>query len=131
MCTNNNVPFKNHTLKAFINKIKKYYLYKGSPDKNALLFSMHPDTYSEKFKEFLKNNNLREINLKDLRALNESILVNNGTDIVAAAKRLGHLPSTATNYYLDQIPEEDKKSSDILDNIFFKSITPNLRQKQN
>lgn len=104
---------------AYINMIKEYYFYKGFPKKSSLLFDMHPDTYSEKFKEFLKNNNLREIKLKDLRALNESILVNNGTDVVLAAKRLGHLPSTATNYYLDQIPEEDKKSSDILSNIFF------------
>ena len=55
--------------------------------------------------------------MKDLRALNESILVNHGTDIIAAAKRLGHLPSTAVNYYLDQIPEEDKKASAILENI--------------
>lgn len=104
---------------AYIKKIKEYYAYKGSPNKDTLLFNMHPDTYSEKFKEFLKNNNLREINLKDLRALNESILVNNGIDVVAAAKRLGHLPSTATNYYLDQIPEEDKKSSKVIEKVFF------------
>lgn len=79
---------------------------------------MHPDTYSKKFKTFLRDNNLREINLKDLRALNESILVNQGIDIVAAAKRLGHLPSTATKYYLDEIPEEGKKASEILENLF-------------
>ena len=79
---------------------------------------MHPDTFSSEFKNFLNDNNLREINLKDLRALNESILVNQGLDIVSVAKRLGHLPSTATNYYLDQIPEEDKKASDILEDLF-------------
>lgn len=91
--------------------------YLGNPTKNVPLFNMHPDTYSKKFKNFLIDNNLREINLKDLRALNESILVNQGIDIVAAAKRLGHLPSTATNFYLDQIPEEDKKASEILQNL--------------
>ena len=79
---------------------------------------MHPDTFSKSFKQFLKDNNLREINLKDLRALNESILVNKGLDVVSVAKRLGHLPSTATNYYLDQIPEEDKKASAILEDLF-------------
>lgn len=82
------------------------------------LFTMHPDTFSENFKKFLLDNNLKEINLKDLRALNESILVNQRLDIVSVAKRLGHLPSTATNYYLDQIPEEDKKASKILQNLF-------------
>lgn len=106
---------------AYIKMIKDYYIYKCSPKENTLLFDMHPDTFSKEFKSFLKNNNLREIDLKDLRALNESILINNGIDVVAAAKRLGHLPSTATNYYLDQIPEEDKKSSEVINNIFFGS----------
>lgn len=104
--------------KKYIELINDYYKYLGKPDKNTPLFTMHPDTYSKKFKEFLSINNLRDINLKDLRALNESILVNKGLDIVNVAKRLGHLPSTATNYYLDQIPEEDKKASEILQNLF-------------
>ena len=104
--------------KNYINLVNKYYKYLGKPKKNTPMFTMHPDTYSDKFKEFLSNNNLREINLKDLRALNESILVNKGLDIVNVAKRLGHLPTTATNYYLDQIPEEDKKASEILQNLF-------------
>lgn len=102
----------------YIDLVKKYYRYKGKPNKNTEIFTMHPDTFSKNFKQFLGDNNLREINLKDLRALNESILVNKGLDIVNVAKRLGHLPSTATNYYLDQIPEEDKKASEILQNLF-------------
>ena len=103
---------------AYINIVKEYYKYLGKPNKNTELFTMHPDTFSKNFKKFLKDNNLREVNLKDLRALNESILVNKGLDVVSVAKRLGHLPSTATNYYLDQIPEEDKKASDILEDLF-------------
>jgi len=104
--------------KTYIKKIKEYYIYLKKPKKDTKLFTMHPDTFSNNFKDFLIKNNLREINLKDLRALNESILVNNGRDIVSTAKRLGHLPSTAANYYLDQIPEEDKKASEILENLF-------------
>lgn len=103
---------------SYIDKVKDYYNYLGKPKQNTNLFNMHPDTYSENFKQFLSDNNLRRINLKDLRALNESILVNQGLDVVSVAKRLGHLPSTATNYYLDQIPEEDKKASEILQNLF-------------
>lgn len=102
----------------YIDLVKQYYKDLGKPNKDAFMFTMHPDTYSKRFKEFLINNKLRDINLKDLRALNESILVNKGLDIVNVAKRLGHLPSTATNYYLDQIPEEDKKASEILQNLF-------------
>lgn len=104
--------------KTYINIVKDYYNYLVKPNKDTELFTMHPDTYSKKFKDFLKENDLRIINLKDLRALNESILVNKGLDVVSVAKRLGHLPSTATNYYLDQIPEEDKKASDILEDLF-------------
>lgn len=104
--------------KTYIDKVKEYYNYLGKPKKDTKLFNMHPDTFSKDFKDFLKTNNLRNINLKDLRALNESILVNKGLDVVSVAKRLGHLPSTATNYYLDQIPEEDKKASEILENLF-------------
>ena len=104
--------------KNYIKKIEAYYKKLGNPEKETKLFNMHPDTFSKEFKKFLAINNLREINLKDLRALNESILVNKGLDIVSVAKRLGHLPSTATNYYLDQIPEEDKKASEILQNLF-------------
>jgi len=103
---------------SYINIIKNYYNFLENPCKETNLFTMHPDTYTNKFKQFLKDNQLRDINLKDLRALNESILVNQGLDIVSVAKRLGHLPSTATNYYLDQIPEEDKKASEILENLF-------------
>ncbi len=103
---------------SYINIVKEYYKYLGKPSKDTALFTMNPDTFSKSFKQFLKDNNLREINLKDLRALNESILVNKGLDVVSVAKRLGHLPSTATNYYLDQIPEEDKKASAILEDLF-------------
>lgn len=102
---------------SYISKIEKYYKYLGKPPKETNLFTMHLDTYSKSFKRFLFDNNLRTINLKDLRALNESILVNQGLDVVSVAKRLGHLPSTATNYYLDQIPEEDKKASNILEKV--------------
>lgn len=104
--------------KSYIDKVEEYYKYLNCTDSNTNLFNMHPNTYTNKFKSFLAENNLRAINLKDLRALNESILVNRGLDIVDVAKRLGHLPSTATNYYLDQIPEEDKKASEILSNLF-------------
>lgn len=103
---------------SYISIVKAYYAYKNCPDKSTPLFSIHPDTYSSKFKEFLSTNNLREINLKDLRSLNESLLINKGIDIVLASKRLGHLPSTAVNYYLDQIPEEDKKASQVLEELF-------------
>ena len=104
--------------KTYIDRVLSYYEFLEKPSKDTRLFNKHPNTYTSEFRKFLINNNLRVIQLKDLRALNESILVNQGLDVVSVAKRLGHLPSTATNYYLDQIPEEDKKASEILGNLF-------------
>lgn len=104
--------------KVYINKVKAYYRYLGKPKQETKLFNMHPDTFSKNFKKFLRDNNLRVINLKDLRTLNESILVNKGIDIITSASRLGHLASTSVNYYLDEIPEEDKKASEALENLF-------------
>lgn len=109
---------KNQDCFIYLNKTKDHSNSLGRPDKNTNLFTMHPYIYSDNFKRFLLENNLREINLKDLRALNESILVTQWLDVVSVVKRLGHLSSTATNYYLDQIPEEDKKASEILQNLF-------------
>lgn len=130
---NNTIPIKGGTIdkeikngkdrtfyvpKFYMEKVESYYKHLGCPPKNTKLFHMHPDTFSDKFKDFLRDNGLREINLKDLRALNESILVNKGLDIISVAKRLGHLPSTAMKHYLDEIPEEDKKASNILEDLF-------------
>lgn len=117
--TKNKKPRRVYVPKTYMNLLKDYVVdFLGNPSTDTDLFTMHPDTYTKKFKKFLTDNKLREIDLKDLRALNESILVNRGIDIVSAAKRLGHLPSTATNYYLDEIPEEDKKASKILEDLF-------------
>lgn len=104
--------------KIYIDKVKDYYKYLGKPKEETKLFSMHPHTYSKNFKKFLSDNNLRVVNLKDLRALNESILVNKGIDVVSVSTRIGHLPSTSVNYYLDEIPEEDKKAIKVLENLF-------------
>lgn len=54
----------------------------------------------------------------DLRHTNGSILASKGVDIVTIANRLGHLPATASAYYLHAVSEEDKKASQKLDNLF-------------
>lgn len=98
--------------RGYIDKIKEYYKYSGSPDKNTFIFTMHPSTYSNKFKKFLENHQcLRKITIKSLRALNESILLDKGIDIIAAAERLGHNPETAKRHYLDTIPRRREKGN--------------------
>ena len=81
----------------------------------------------EHYEDFIRIGHSLEIedvveNKSILEDVFESVIgamyLDKGLDVVSVAKRLGHLPSTATNYYLDQIPEEDKKASEILENLF-------------
>lgn len=96
-------------------KIKDIY---KNQDKNDLLFDYYPATYTRMWQDFIKRNNLKYITLHDLRHTNGSILASKGVDIVTIAKRLGHLPATASAYYLHAVSEEDKKASEKLDNLF-------------
>ncbi len=100
---------------VLITKIKEIYNNQNSED---LLFNYYPATYTRMWQEFIKRNNLKYITLHDLRHTNGSILASKGVDIVTIAKRLGHLPATASAYYLHAVSEEDKKASEKLDNLF-------------
>ena len=79
---------------------------------------MYPSTYTRQWIDFVKQNNLKYITLHDLRHTNGSILASKGVDIVTIAKRLGHLPATASSYYLHAVSEEDKKASKKLEKLF-------------
>lgn len=101
--------------KILMTKIKEIY---NNQNKDALLFDYYPATYTRMWQKFIKRNNLKYITLHDLRHTNGSILASKGIDIVTIAKRLGHLPATASAYYLHAVSEEDKKASEKLDNLF-------------
>ena len=96
-------------------KIKEIY---NNQNENDLLFDYYPATYTRMWQDFTKRNNLKYITLHDLRHTNGSILASKGVDIVTIAKRLGHLPATASAYYLHAVSEEDKKASEKLNNLF-------------
>lgn len=100
---------------VLITKIKEIY---NNQNKEELLFNYYPATYTRMWQDFIKRNNLKYITLHDLRHTNGSILASKGVDIVTIAKRLGHLPATASAYYLHAVSEEDKKASEKLDNLF-------------
>lgn len=100
---------------VLMTKIKEIY---NNQNKNNMLFDYYPATYTRMWQEFIQRNNLKYITLHDLRHTNGSILASKGVDIVTIAKRLGHLPATASAYYLHAVSEEDKKASKKLDNLF-------------
>jgi len=100
---------------VLMTKIQEIY---NNQDKESLLFDYYPATYTRMWQEFIKRNHLKYITLHDLRHTNGSILASKGVDIVTIAKRLGHLPATASAYYLHAVSEEDKKASEKLNNLF-------------
>lgn len=100
---------------ALMTKIKEIY---NNQNKEDLMFDYYPATYTRMWQNFIKKHNLKYITLHDLRHTNGSILASKGVDIVTIAKRLGHLPATASAYYLHAVSEEDKKASEKLDNLF-------------
>ena len=101
--------------KVLMNKLKELY---SDQNKEDLLFNIYPSTYTRQWTNFIKKNNLKYITLHNLRHTNGSLLASKGVDIVTIAKRLGHLPATASAYYLHAVSEEDKKASEKLDNLF-------------
>ncbi len=100
---------------VLMKKLKEFY---NNQDEEELLFNIYPSTYSRNWSNFVKKNNLKYITLHDLRHTNGSLLASKGVDIVTIAKRLGHLPATASAYYLHAVSEEDKKASQKLDDLF-------------
>lgn len=100
---------------VLVDKLKEIY---NNQPQNELVFNYCPTTYTKMWRKFIKSHNLKPITLHDLRHTNGSILASKGVDIVTIANRLGHLPATASAYYLHAVSEEDKKASQKLDNLF-------------
>ncbi|MCI8749633.1 MAG: site-specific integrase [Lachnospiraceae bacterium] len=112
---------KNKRTRSFVapqilmNKLKEIHNNQNPSD---LIFDYYPATYTRIWQQFIERKNLKYITLHDLRHTNGSILASKGVDIVTIANRLGHLPATASAYYLHAVSEEDKKASQKLENLF-------------
>lgn len=100
---------------VLVDKLKDIY---NNQNPSELIFNYYPATYTRMWQNFIKKHNLKYITLHDLRHTNGSILASKGVDIVTIANRLGHLPATASAYYLHAVSEEDKKASEKLENLF-------------
>ena len=105
--------------------------------KDGYIF-FNPDTQRPVSKNFfnytlkivIEKNNLPNISFHDLRHLNASLLVNDGTDIHSVAKRLGHKSvSTTINTYLHGINEKDKNIADNFDKRFKEIEQKNIKSK--
>ena len=82
---------------------------------------MHPDSVNGWLNKFSKRHNLPHINPHAFRHTMASILINNGTDILAVSRRLGHTNATTTlNFYGHVLREADARSSDCIANVLLR-----------
>jgi integrase len=82
---------------------------------------MHPDSVTDWLAKFSDRHGLPHINPHAFRHTMASMLYFNGVDSVSISKRLGHAQvSTTANIYAHVMEEADKKSADILSDIFLK-----------
>ncbi|MDY5082691.1 MAG: tyrosine-type recombinase/integrase [Candidatus Limivicinus sp.] len=76
---------------------------------------LHPDSITKWLTEFADRHGLVDVHPHKFRHTMASVLINNGTDIVAVSKRLGHAKvSTTTDIYSHIINEADAKSAECI-----------------
>lgn len=74
-----------------------------------------PDSMSREFRRLRDSLNLSDtLTMRNLRHYCSSVLARNGIDVVTAAKRQGHLPSTMLNVYSHLIDDSDLDAADVL-----------------
>lgn len=82
---------------------------------------MHPDSITDYFSKLSERYELPHINPHKFRHTQASLLINQGVDIVAVSKRLGHAKvSTTTDIYAHILQKADEKASDTISDLFYK-----------
>lgn len=92
-------------------------------------YIMHPDSFTDIFKKFIRKHNLIDIRLHDLRHTSATLLINAGLNVRAVAQRLGHSNvSTTMNIYAHALQSADKQAADIMDNVVSKKSESNTKK---
>ena len=89
---------------------------------------MHPSSIAKWFRNFLKNNNLPNLNFHGLRHTSATFLISKGMDIETVAGRLGHSTSATThNIYSHLLEAKYKKAADIMEKSFSRRKNKKLK----
>lgn len=113
---------KKHKLKQSEDKLKlgKYYKksdYIFTRDDGELI---NPASFSSRFAEFIKENNLKVIRLHDLRHTNATLMLQSNVQPKVASKRLGHSTTATTlEIYSHVLKDMERDTSDSLDSMIF------------
>lgn len=70
-----------------------------------------PTTWNHSFKRLLKQNNLPDIRIHDLRHTNASLMLKHGVSMKVASERLGHTTIGITMDLYSHIDEEQQKDA--------------------
>lgn len=115
---------KKQNLRQKENKLKLGAYYKDSDfiftTENGEL--INPASFSARFAEFIKDNNLKNIRVHDLRHTNATLMLKSKIPAKIASQRLGHSnTSTTLDLYSHVLKDMEKETSDKIDNMIFNS----------
>ncbi|MBW9212829.1 site-specific integrase [Trueperella sp. zg.1013] len=98
-------------LKELKGKYKKGFLFGGNS-------SLSITVVQKQFKKAIKKSGVKEIRLHDLRHSHATILINNGVNIVAVSKRLGHSDiNTTLRVYTHLLQKTDEKMMETINEL--------------
>lgn len=105
-----------------LNDLKEYYKkYVGFNDSWYIFGGLIPlsrTTIGRKRDEYCKKAQVKRIRIHDFRHSHATLLVSNGLPITAISERLGHSETSMTlNIYSHAVPEDEKKITDLIENL--------------
>lgn len=96
-------------ISSVINEISEYKKLFYNPANNDRIFNCTKYKFEYSIKNICKKFNLNKIRIHDLRHSHASLLLNEGINIVALSRRLGHEKvSTTLNTYSHILPNDEK-----------------------
>ena len=82
-----------------------------------------PNSFTSKFRRFLKNNNLKHIRFHDLRHTNATLMLTQGISPKVAQMRLGHSDFSITmNTYSHVLRSVETEAAEKIENAIFNNV---------